>query len=295
MYLTKIDNNEQKILNQLYDKMVSYLILNEKYLPNESIIKYILNKGNSNRLELLKNTALSENNFNKIDLESLLEKKYIQKFDANLINLTIKGIWECEKDSKIDLDQLLELINTKTNFEIKMKNVSDKNKILYFTMITCRAFSEETCFNLEKGKNDEKIKEKILECMKECSDFLFDLKIIKKDSEDDLFKSKGNFHPLTLLLHGTSGERPKETGLIYKAKNNKYFLDVSVHEKIDIKKLKKMFDIIIDKKLDSLEKEKINNFCNEMAQKYDPYIYEEGNIFNGLEFNKIIIDTLNSI
>jgi len=284
-------DDELKILVKFYEKIQGYLLDKYKKSPKDSIFLFFFDKTSNDRMEILMRNSIDIDELNEHDVSILIEKNFLQKIDSNKICITGHGLWEYEnRINKLNIENLVSKINNKMFIVEKIK-LNEKDKILFFTMIATRAFSEKSSFYANASDN---IKDEIMKSMIESAAFLHEMGVIKYMIEKDIFGEVRNIHPLAHYLRNNP-KRLKKTDLIFTIKKgtNKYYLDVSENSELNLKKLKKMFNLIFEKKLSTLEKEKIYNFCNKISIKYDTSIFGPDHIFSRSYYDKKILDALN--
>ena len=182
---------EQDALNVLktvfYDRLQSIVRENTNsskstFEKNPSIIIILLKMTRNNRVRIL-NEASTVPSTSKDVLEYLRKQNYIRPTMAfSKYTLTAQGIWEIENALKyVSLEKLLEYIDS--GMESVVKKLSDKEKVILFTLLSLRAFSQSTPLT----RITDIQKEKSAEIMIKCADFLHNMGVISTTSEQ-IFK-----------------------------------------------------------------------------------------------------------
>lgn len=216
------------ILNKLYDNLKTNLVLDNKLKKKSILISFIELKSNS-RYRYIIDSAQELNQYNKSDINELINNKLIRETEnINNYAITGKGIWSIEGDSLISIEGFIEYIDNKY-FDIAISNekITDKEKVILFSLITARSFSEASAISL---KNDSLVLDSCKRIIDNSYLILYEFKIIKEIN--NLFGKKGNEHIVSHLIRHTDA-LPKKTKGIYKASGNQnYFLEIVENDDI---------------------------------------------------------------
>jgi hypothetical protein len=205
--------------------------------------------------------------------------------------ITAKGVWEIESSlERIDIDKLLAAIDD-YKFDIKWGGaLSGKEKVVLFSLIAMRAFSEKTPLNRDNG---DKAKENIYCILKNSTEFLgnnvksFRYNLPQKTRESTV---DAVFARLQSLPENTRG--------IYKLSDNKSWLDIYLPETNDIdeEKLSYILWKVFGDNLDFDQQNKIDSFCNRILYEYKNSIYNSDErqnfVFSDITYQNIISNAL---
>lgn len=276
---------EQDALNVLktvfYDRLQSIVRENTNsskstFEKNPSIIIILLKMTRNNRVRIL-NEASTVPSTSKDVLEYLRKQNYIRPTMAfSKYTLTAQGIWEIENALKyVSLEKLLEYIDS--GMESVVKKLSDKEKVILFTLLSLRAFSQSTPLT----RITDIQKEKSAEIMIKCADFLHNMGVISTTSEQ-IFKG-GNIsdseEPGSKLLRRMD-KLPSNSRQIYRSGSGKsysYWLDLYDEESevIQMERLSYIFWKIFEESLEYEKQEMVVRFCDEILLEYKNYIYDD--------------------
>jgi len=262
---------ENQYLDKFYNLMYENIQLDKK-LREKSIITSFLKTRGASRYKLLRKSTLSSSMIPNYILNSLLEKRYIQSLDdIETYVITAFGVWYIEKmNDKINEEILLEYINDEY-FKIKIKKeLNDDEKVILFSLLSARVFSEESSVDLKK---DMFIKNKWKILMEECFDKLKELKIIRKNKEK-IFKTAGNVHIVSSLFRHNNDMVQKTKGIYSYNRRQEYFLTLSKNDYFSDDKLSYLFWKIFEGNLQLDKLNDIIDFCNNIAKNYSLYLFD---------------------
>jgi len=284
-------------LEKFYTKLYDNIILKKKKVYNRSIILQFFNLKSNDRYRLLEESGIP---IYKLDTQpeiiKYLEKKDYIRETASINNyvITVKGIWQIENNKLVINEKiLLEFLDDKFfsfDKEIK-KGLSDKEKIIIFSMIAIRSFSEDSAIEL---KRDETIKIELKNIVDDSYDILKSLKFISKLEKKDLYGKLGNELPVSnLFRHTDSLPRPTK-GLFKALGDQKYYLDLYTDKEISKDNLKYLFKKIFDGQNPSIEKlNSIYDFCCKVAHNKVIYIFDiNRHIFSKPKYDNVLHETL---
>lgn len=284
-------------LEKFYQKLYDNLEKLNKLKENSIIISFLYIKSND-QYRLLNESSIFSYKIPKEIINNLQERKLIRNTDTlNNYVITAKGIWDIENKKNI-LNEI-KLINYIDNkffnvYKLSEKPLTDKQKVILFSMLAARTFSEKSSIDLKK---DESVMNTWKEIVDKSYETLTSLHIISELDKDDLFgkkENKGNEKPVSHLYRHTD-ELPKKTRGLFKAiGKQKYFLDVSKDSEISKDSLGFLFKQIFESKVLSLtEINEIDTFCQEIAFTKNIYVFDpREHIFSKPEYDEIIRETL---
>jgi hypothetical protein len=263
-------------LNQFYILLKNKL-KRERKIKNNSVFITFLEINSTSRFRLLNEATINSNEIPKNVLNLLLDKNYIQALTSiGNYAITAKGVWYCENQLKlIDEEKLLSYINKKF-FTDGQKNsqekttLDDKEKIILFTMISARAFSEKSSVNLKPSENK---RDKWLELLEASYDFLKNFGKINKIRKEDLFKKMGNEHIASSIFRHNN-RMAQKTKLIYKYTGDyEYFLDIYSNSEFSTEKMSYLFWKLFQGELSEEMIDKIIEHCNRISKNESIYLF----------------------
>lgn len=281
-------NKELQFLGKYYSNLEENLVL-EKGKKFKSLIFSLMKTTSNTRFSILENSSLQDYRTPDSILSKLKSEGLIR--DSSKIGrsvITAKGIHRIEKLKGIlEEDTIVSHID-REYFDLPMKigSLSDKEKVILFSMVAIRAFSEDSTIDLKKGGTVLNAIQKLLE---EAYDFLNKNRFIGNLDKSDLYGKRGNEHPVSNLIRHTV-DLPKKTRGVYKCEGQqRYFLDLYKGSSVEIDKLAYLFFLVFSKKAKIEIKSEIENFCNKIPYELSVYIFEMRNHkFAKPSFDKII-------
>ncbi len=284
-------------LKRFYDKLYDNLLFENK-LKKDSILLSFFDIKSNVRYRALEFAAISTENIPEILLSSLIKDNLIRPSDEiNKYTITAKGVWVIEKNNKkITEDSIIAQMDEKF-FDVYLDNktLSDKEKVILFSMISARAFSEEAPIDLKKDEYALDAWKRILD---NSYNKLHEMKLIKKMNEEELYGKKGNEHNVSNLLRHTDS-LPKKTKGLYKVKvPQKYYLDIYSDNFLSKEKLEYLINIIFTTKknirIETIDE--ISNFCLKIAYEEAHNIFNfESHTFISPDFDDVVKDALKEV
>lgn len=284
-------------LEKFYQKLYDNLEKINKLKENSIIISFLYIKSND-QYRLLNESSIFSYKIPKEIINNLQDRKLIRNTDTlNNYVITAKGIWDIENKKNI-LNEI-KLINYIDNkffnvYKLSEKPLTDKQKVILFSMLAARTFSEKSSIDLKK---DETVMNAWKEIVDKSYEKLTSLDIISELEKDDLYgkkENKGNEKPVSHLYRHTD-ELPKKTRGLFKAiGKQKYFLDISKDSEISKESLGFLFKQIFESKVLSLtEINDIDTFFQEIAFTKNIYVFDpREHIFSKPEYDEIMRETL---
>ena len=281
-------------LKRFYDKLYDNLLFENK-LKKDSILLSFFDIKSNVRYRALELSAISTENIPEIILSNLIKDNLIRQSDEiNKYTITAKGVWGIEKNNKkITEDSIVDQLDEKFfDVYLEKKTLSDKEKVILFSMISARAFSEEAPIDLKKDEYALDAWKRILD---NSYNKLHEMKLITKMNEEELYGKKGNEHNVSNLLRHTDS-LPKKTKGLYKVKvPQKYYLDIYSNNSLSKEKLEYLINIIfITKKNIQVEAvDEMNDFCLKIAYEEAHNIYDfKNHTFISPDYDDIVKDSL---
>ena len=265
-------------LNKFYNNLRETLE-NKKKLKHEScLISLTFGVKSNDRNDLIKSAAVGKEEISSTEIDELTELNFIREIEnTGKFEITALGIWNIEQQSVIDSEGLISYID-KERFLVEVKGMSDKEKIIIFSMICGRAFSNDSqidLMNQDLLENWSDILDKSFEKLKE-------MQIIKMTSNSwkkSLYK-KGTEHPVSVIIRHTDA-LPKKVNRIFRAPGDqKYYLDLTKNGKIDLDKLAYLFKKIFENNLNVTNVDEILDHCKSIFIKNANFLYENGSPFS---------------
>jgi hypothetical protein len=253
-------------LKYFYDTLKTQLIDNKKFKKDTTLIGPIINLKSNARYNLLKNSAVQAHNIgSKQIFEELLLNNYVHETDrTGEYCITAKGIYYYEIENNLFAnDNLLDLLDQKFFLLYSgNKALIDRERVIMFFMICIRAFSQDTALDLKK--NVEVLNE-VKELINVCISFLASENIIDSQTEEDIFGSRGNEHPVSNLIRHSDALLKKTKGVYKTIYPQKYYLAVAENGVIEIQKLGFIFWLIYGRDFPISKNEELSKFCNSLT------------------------------
>jgi len=283
-------NEESYHLNRFY-KLLYDNIKKDKKLKNNSIILSFLKTHKSSIFRLLEKSVISSNLIPSEILISLLKKGLIQNYDHfNTYIISVKGVWEIEKENdNINLELLISFLN-KEYFKYNVdEDLNDKEKLILFTMISARTFSEVSSIDLKK---DVFIRDKWKEVMEKAYEFLFNHSYINIKNEK-IFNTTGNVHIVSSIFRHNNKMVQKTKGIYSFNRKQEYYLNLFNNNRFNEEALVYLFWKLFKSKLSNKEVNFITKYCNEISLKNSIYLFDMKNhIFTMPKYDIKIKDAL---
>ncbi len=281
-----------QFLDEMYDCLVKHV------KPKSTLLADLISKKNTNLWKLLDKvkTPTSKLKDLRMELNDALDLGYILE-DATSIYITAKGIHAVEKErGRFNIDEFIDFLDTKY-FDVlgqKNKPLADNKKTAVFFLISIRAFSRESCLDLNRAAADL---DAMWAYVVSCADFLYEMGTVgdhlaihkigskKGDSEHLIFN---------LLRHAVDVQMATDCIFQFPGEST-YYLDVFANGAIDLNKLAFLFHKIFANELSAADIDKISQFCNKLAKESMFIMFRDINrhIFRELSYNGTIADALN--
>ena len=259
----------ESALSEAYDRLAADI----RAKGYGSIWEYAFNVKNNTRYTTLYSAAISLPS----DISSELETVGFMrpsKDDGEYV-ITAKGIRHVEEVRGIDtLSLLIEEIDGRY-FEIEVKKVSPREKIVLFSMVMVRSFSETCCVDARK---DDSVKDRWMEIFIRAQEELKRVGAIDdRTSIEDLGKASDTEKPMSNIIRHTDGLDAKVKMLYRKTGRNQYYLDLANESgSIDVEKLAFILGIIFEGEIAYDRMGELVDFCNESSRMDSVFVYDVG-------------------
>jgi hypothetical protein len=293
--MENLDFEEELI--DFYNVLYSNLKKKTQLKINSAFITLI--QANHNTvLSIIKDSAIPPGTISPLILQGLVDKKMIKKnFEGDGYIITARGIWTVEKSK--DIINELNLVDyfDETKFSIKYDGISEKinkeyirEQITLFGLISARAFSKESCVNLQSKFN---LKDYWKEILDKSSQKLVELKIITENEKMTLY-SRAKYEDPVPSLFTRLPKLMQYTKLIYNFDGDlHYWLEMPESDEIFIEKLAGLFSLIFKDKLNYENLDPIYEFCCEISYTMSVYVFNsEIHTFSTPKYDKLLKDAL---
>ena len=277
-----------EILKRFYDVFTEAMRGKLKF--GESVFFPLMETTSAKRAEIIRKSKININyeEFNKEDVKSLVKSNYLMAADSpDCYALTAKGLFEVEE--RLDListEKLLDNIQTKY-FDIfnNGNKLTDKEKIVLFSLICSRSYSSKSCMKLESFGRANDI---LMTIFRKCSTFLKDLQLISA-IPNTITQEVENYdvHLMNLMSH--INELQKKTNNLYSfTKSRCYYLDLERDSNISKQHLSQLFAKIFTNFLDLDQIAQVTKFINDISNNELTKMSEH----KGMDYSKPEIDLI---
>jgi len=265
-------------LQDFYDKLHKTLKDKNKLKHESCLVSLAFGVKSNDRNDLIKSAALDKNEINSSERSRLVDLNFIREIEnTGKFEITAQGIWNLENKSIIDSEGLISYID-KERFFVKVKGMSDKEKIIIFSMICGRAFSDESQIDLVDQDLLENWSTVLDNSFKKLSEIGV-IKITKNTWEKSLYK-KGTEHPVSVIIRHTDA-LPKKVDRIFKAPGDqKYYLEIMENNEPDLDKLAYLFKKVFEDIMDLTNVDEILNHCKSVFIENGKFLYKDGSQFS---------------
>lgn len=284
---------EDEVIRQAYSTLYENIQRKKGGLTKGSVLLSLISMTSNPRFELLKSSAFSGRGIPRARLEELLAKKWVRRLDTpDKYVITAYGIWEVEeKEETLNTEKLVEYLEDEIFdlYKVSEKPLKDSEKLILFSMITARAFSDKVTVNLKKD-------EIASETWKEIFDTVYNemrtLGLISTTKEK-LYENKPNETSISYIFRRVNDLHKKTQGIFVQTGKQKYFLDIYDSTNLDVERLKYLFRLIFSERHFSAEEiDSIYEFMSNIAYKKNGYIFETGEHFARPVFDNVIREAL---
>ena len=280
-------------LQKIYDLLRNTLEANGKLKHDSCLVSLAFGVKSNVRNNLIKSSALDKNDFNSNEREEMIDLGFIREIeDTGKYEITAQGIWEIEKKSVIDIEGLISYID-KERFFVEIKGMSDKEKIIIFSMICGRAFSSEAQIDLMDQDLLENWSKVLDDSFRKLSEFGL-IKTTKANWEKSLYK-KGTEHPVSVIIRHTDA-LPKKVNRIFKAPGDqKYYLDIMNNEKPDLDSLTYLFKKVFGDTMDLSNLDEIVDHCKSIFVENANFLYKHGSEFTHPKYDMYLKEAAENV
>lgn len=286
-----MEESARHFLHKFYDALYDNFILFEKKMKTKSILISFLKIKKNSRIKLINESSLVSSKIPNNILNLLLSENLIQSIDEiNRFVISAKGVWVIEKEKGIINEEiLLDYIN-EDYFVERIKPLNSKEKIILFSMIAARTFSEKSAIDLKKDIS-------IIDSWKDIIDLsaekLNSLNVVSRKDVDDLYGSSGNENVVSRLFRSNSYLASKTKQLYETPGDQKYYLNIYTGVKFSKEELSYLMWKIFAGNLSDQEKDEILHFCNEISSNKSIFVFElKDHIFSLPKYDVLIKDSL---
>jgi hypothetical protein len=219
------------------------------------------------RAEILRSSKINIDyeEFSQNDLNSLIRTKYLMEADCRkCFTLTASGLFHVEEElGLISYEKLLDTIQTKY-FDVfeSEDTLTDKEKIVLFTLICSRSYSINTCMKLESFGRENEL---WIEIFRECAKFLKDKHVISS-IPNGITQDADNYSVPLMYLMSHINELQKKTNNIYNfTKSRCYYLELEKDGKIVQESLSRLFRKIFNNVLTLSDIECVYEFMEKIS------------------------------
>ena len=252
----------------------------------DSIWGYILNVKNNTRYTMFYSAAVRI--AGHVAEELVSEGLMRPSIDDGQYVLTASGIRHVEASDGVDtLEVLIGEIDSRF-FEVDVKKLSSREKIVLFSMVMVRCFSEDCCID---AKKDEAVKRQWMDIFLRAEGELKRLGVIKgKTSIQNLGKKSDIEKPMSNIIRHTDAIDSKTKMMYKKTGRNQYYLDMLDDAgSIDVEKLSFIIGLIFEDKLTYDNISELVDFCNESSRMDSILVFDqEKQIFYGSDNDDLV-------
>lgn len=268
-----MDSQTLEQLRRFYSNLKNQLILKKK-LKENSVLFSIINVKSNESYKLLSESGIEKVSISQSIFDTLEFNEMIRMAEVpEKYVITVKGIWEIElTNGYINTNILLQMLDKKFFDLFKEEGqLTEKEKVILFAMISVRAFSSESALDLKKG-------ETVLNCLQELLQESYELlsrnNVIIKLKASDLFGAPGTEHPVSNLIRHTDALLKRTAGKFMTLGRQRYYLALFDQYKISETGLASLFGLIFGSQMTPLMKQEISNFCQKNAYYLSTYLFD---------------------
>lgn len=222
------DQNTTMVLKSLYEKLFQNLVLSRKKIVKKSALLTLIKLSSNDTFKIVSNSSRNFDNSFRKELDTLEKMGLISHPDdkdkLDEVVITVKGIWYVEKSQNIlDINEILSYIQTtKFEFSSARQELNDTEKVILYSMLAVRVFSQHITMDL----NTPELCNKWQEIIEDITiPFLQKNQLIKLKSVVE--KKTGNEHPISYLMRHANNLPKKTNNLFVPTKKNQYYLDIN--------------------------------------------------------------------
>jgi hypothetical protein len=303
-----VSDNSEIYLKKFYNRLAETVSREElQGGKQESLFfSFVLKRNSIKNQSILRQSTIGKEKIPQIILDSLLEEESILQTDhLGEFIISTKGIWEYEtKNDIITIDALLKYLNSKLfRFKLANEEFRPREKIVVFSLLAIRAFSEEIAVNLNKGDTTyEAWNQIIISSIKKLvelgvlpQNYTLNTFFIENKTRKKAKKVNRNFEDPMIYVFRHIYKLPEKTMHILKNPGNRrYYLDLGNNDSINENGFKYLIKKIFEGvSLSFQDLENIIKFFDEISFQYSPIIFESGkNQFVNPSYTEKIKDIL---
>lgn len=263
--MVDLENSDFIILKKFYDVFVSAA---SEAFKNEAYVFFkFIETTSARRANILKNSTINTNyeNFPQQTLDEFVREKYITKADCrDCYVLTAKGLFHIEEElGFVNIEKFLTDVQAKYFDLLKSKaKLSDKEKIVLFSLICSRSFSRDVCMKLESFGRENK---SWITIFRKCSTFLKRLNVISSIPDRITQEVEEYDVPLKYFMSHINHLQEKIGNVYNFTKSRRYYLELGNNGEVLEESLRTLFEKIFDKVLTISEIDLVNEFINKIS------------------------------
>lgn len=288
-----ININSSLYLDSLYEHFFHTINLTNKRIINNSALLTLIRMNSNDSFKVISNASLSFPSSSFSDLEPLITYDLITKLDVpekrGEYVITITGLWYIEsRRNGLSINSILHTLQQdRFSFQVSNRPLSDLEKVIVFSLLSIRSFSENVSMNLNTDELCNKWSTVISEVI---SPYLLRNKVIK--NKPILSQKSGNQHPVAYAMRHANNLPKKTNSIFCPSKKNQYYLALEID---DHNKSKEQIAFLIKSvfgNINSIDKnEEIKEFlCNSAYNLSSPIVPTFQYI--SFEWDKVIQEAL---
>jgi len=286
-----LDEKLQKVLYRFYDSFRYQMEIGGK-LKSDSVLTTSIKQFKNTRFRPLKESAIDGHKIPP-DLLSQLTGQNLVRSSGELAKFVItgKGIWEAEKArGLIDETRLIDFIDSNF-FEVLFEQatpLTDREKVVLFTMLAARAFSEGSSADMKRSRE---VNSAWLDAFMACSSELRKLGVITTENVD-IFPDNSQYEDVASHFIRHTDRLPRKTRAIFKSsskRDNRYFLDVRKNDEVELDRLAYLFWLVLGSQLTVDNIDSVNDFCASVAYDRSVQLFEhEKHVFASPRYDDVV-------
>jgi len=264
-----LSNEAENQLVSMYDTLTDKIRAEKQW---NTIWEFSFNKDGNARLSMYYSAAAEY-----VDSSVVAELKnnglIRDSKDVNQYILTAKGVYQAETILRIDtLTNILVAVDDRF-FEPKVTKISEREKIILFSMMMMRCFSKEYCIDARKDKDT---KDEWMQIFIESQNQLKKMKVIKvKTPLEKLGKKSDIEDPMSNIIRHTDALDKKVKMLYKKTGKNQYYLDMLYKDRtINVESLAFILDSIFEGSIGYAQINEIADFCRDALHVHGVRVFD---------------------
>lgn len=232
------------------------------------------------RNKIVKSSSIDKIEVSSLKLNELKDLGFVREIEnSGKFEITANGIWEIEKNLGVTISDIINCIESE-RFNFDTTSPMDyKEKIIIFSMICGRAFSDENQVDLINGDVSENWKTILDHSFQKLSE-LGVIKESQKKWEVTLHKRKGTDPPLSHLFQHTDALTRKVNTIFKAPGDRKYYLHVMDGGEVDLEKLSYLFKKVFGEIMDLSNVDEIVDHCKDVFVRNSNVLYKDGSKFS---------------